>query len=74
MQGKTIKTLHLHRGNLGKVSEMRPKCLGKVSEMRPKHLGKVYFSYGIIGKIQCLKLLSSIRYVKYVNLFIAAFA
>ena len=30
MQGKTIKTLHLHRGNLGKVYDLGLKCLGKV--------------------------------------------
>ena len=74
MQGKTIKTLPLHRGNLGKVYDLGRKCLGKVSEMRPKCLGKVYFSYLNIGKIQFPKLWSNINCVKYVNLFIAVFA
>ena len=74
MQGKTIKTLPLHRGNLGKVYDLGRKCLGKVSEMRPKCLGKVYFSYLNIGKIQFPRLWSNVKYVKYVNLFPVAFA
>ena len=73
MQGKTIKTLPLHRGNLGKVYDLGRKYLGKVSEMSPKCLGKVYSSYLNIGKIKFPKLWSNINYVKYVKLIVSEF-